>query len=235
MASNLEYDFRMKAAKLAAVAGLALASALCLPPATASAQQAVPHGVAPSVTSPDFGGRGAARGVPPSVTSLGFGQQRFGTAPQTPLRNHRSRNGYGYGGYYYYPFGYGYGYAEDAPIDAPDDDQYQGGPTIFDRRGQGPTASEARTNYSRPPGSQRAELASTPADAEPAAAQPPTILIFKDGHEYELANYAIVGSTLYDLSDGRRHKIALSELDLAATVKQNDARGLDFEVPASAN
>ena len=45
-------------------------------------------------------------------------------------------------------------------------------------------------------------------------------------------NYAIVGSTLYDLSGGQRHKIALTDLDLRATAQQNDDRGVDFELPA---
>jgi len=35
------------------------------------------------------------------------------------------------------------------------------------------------------------------------------------------------------LTGGRRHKIALAELDLIATAKQNDDRGIDFQVPAA--
>ena len=58
------------------------------------------------------------------------------------------------------------------------------------------------------------------------------MLVFKDGHEQQVVNYAIVGSTLYDLSEGRTRKVALTELDLAATVKQNDQRGIDFQLPA---
>jgi hypothetical protein len=58
------------------------------------------------------------------------------------------------------------------------------------------------------------------------------VLVFKDGHQQEVSNYAIVGGTLYDLSDGRSRKIALAQLDLPATVKQNDGRGIDFELPA---
>jgi len=57
--------------------------------------------------------------------------------------------------------------------------------------------------------------------------------VFKDGHQIEVRNYAVIGSTLYDLSPGHRRKIALSELDLATTAKQNDERGIDFQVPAS--
>jgi hypothetical protein len=57
--------------------------------------------------------------------------------------------------------------------------------------------------------------------------------VFKDGHQIEVANYAIVGSMLYDLTGGRRQKIALADLDLAATEKQNEDRGIDFRVPGA--
>jgi hypothetical protein len=60
------------------------------------------------------------------------------------------------------------------------------------------------------------------------------VLIFKDGHQVEVANYAIVGATLYDLSGGRSKKIQLAELDLPATVKENDQRGVEFQLPAQA-
>ena len=40
-----------------------------------------------------------------------------------------------------------------------------------------------------------------------------------------------MGEMLYDLSPGHRRKIALADLDLAATVKQNDDRGIDFRLP----
>ena len=66
----------------------------------------------------------------------------------------------------------------------------------------------------------------------PVADQPQTLLVFKDGHQVEVVNYAIIGSTLYDLTEGHRRKIALSELDLNATAKQNDDRGIDFQLPA---
>ena len=69
-------------------------------------------------------------------------------------------------------------------------------------------------------------------EATPTPDQPRTVLVFKDGHQLEVENYAIVGSTLYDLTEGRRHKIPLSDLDLDATTKQNDERGVDFQVPS---
>jgi hypothetical protein len=33
------------------------------------------------------------------------------------------------------------------------------------------------------------------------------------------------------LSDGRSKKVALAELDVSATVKQNDDRGVEFKLP----
>jgi len=69
--------------------------------------------------------------------------------------------------------------------------------------------------------------------AEPVAAQPLTVLVFKDGHHSDVLNYAIVGDTLFDFSAGRTRKILLADLDLPATHKANDDRGVDFEIPAS--
>jgi hypothetical protein len=65
----------------------------------------------------------------------------------------------------------------------------------------------------------------------PVADQPETVLVFKDGHQIEVQNYAVIGDTLFDLTPGRQHKIQMSELDLDATAKQNDERGIDFRLP----
>ena len=74
-----------------------------------------------------------------------------------------------------------------------------------------------------------------PARAEdPVTAQPSTVLVFKDGHQSDVLNYAIVGDTLFDLGAGRTRKILLADLDLPATHKANDERGVDFQIPASA-
>jgi hypothetical protein len=61
----------------------------------------------------------------------------------------------------------------------------------------------------------------------------PVVLIFRDGHEQEVGNYAIMGGTLYDLDTFVASKIRLAELDLKATMKANEERGLDFSVPAA--
>ena len=66
----------------------------------------------------------------------------------------------------------------------------------------------------------------------PVADQPQTVLIFKDGHQVEVQNYAVVGDMLYDLTPGHHRKIAIADLDLKATAKQNDDLGISFQLAA---
>lgn len=72
--------------------------------------------------------------------------------------------------------------------------------------------------------------------AEQAAPEPdapqPTLLVFKDGHQLEILNYAIVQQTLLDLTPGHARKVALTDLDLEATRTENENRGVTFQVPA---
>ncbi|HXY51725.1 MAG TPA: hypothetical protein VEI01_19920 [Terriglobales bacterium] len=79
-----------------------------------------------------------------------------------------------------------------------------------------------------------------PAPQTPPAPQPhadastrtdlPTILVYPDKHIEEVKNYAIVGETLWIFGDHIK-KIPLMDIDLAATSKLNDERGVYFEVP----
>jgi hypothetical protein len=132
-------------------------------------------------------------------------------------------------------------YVMDPGIDDSMEEDYLGGPTIFDRRGAGeeyrpPQPREKRDHRDRSRDDYRDNSNEAPA-AQPVAEKPtpqqPTVLVFKDGRQSQVLNYAIVGETLYDLSDGRAKKVALAELDLSATEKQNDERGVDFRVPAA--
>lgn len=68
-----------------------------------------------------------------------------------------------------------------------------------------------------------ANLASTPSE-------PPVVLVFRDGHRTEIQNYAIVGQTVWILSDKRATKVPLSELDVDQTTAVNRDRGLTFSV-----
>ncbi len=67
--------------------------------------------------------------------------------------------------------------------------------------------------------------------SEPAAVlqedkTPATVFIFKDGHQLETKNYAIMGETLFDFSGTGLKKIKVADIDTTATVKANDDRGV---------
>jgi hypothetical protein len=59
----------------------------------------------------------------------------------------------------------------------------------------------------------------------------PTLLVFRDKHTQEVQNYAIVGGTLWIFNEQRATKLPLSWLDIEATTKVNDERGVSFAVP----
>jgi hypothetical protein len=67
--------------------------------------------------------------------------------------------------------------------------------------------------------------------SSPAASSKPTELVFRDKHTEEVQNYAIAGQTLWVLTEQLARKIPLSELDVAATKKANEDRGVEFELP----
>jgi hypothetical protein len=202
-----------------------------------------------------------APGVPPSVTSFGFGQntgrtdtivfpaanRQFFNEPDccinplfprnpNPPRLFRHRHHHEFfpagGEVLAVPYAVPYPVAVEPSADeVTDEEDYQGGPTIFDRRGPGERRRLQR-DYAEPlrQDDQPKDSAAATATESPAD-QPQTVLVYKDGHQDEIQNYAVVGEMLYDLSPGHRRKIALADLDLAATVKQNDDRGIDFRLP----
>jgi hypothetical protein len=201
------------------------------------------HGVPPSVTSFGFGGQPGFHGMPASVTSPNFGNQSFRVQHGPEFFQHRRRSGFRsglrspfIGDVVAVPYAYPV-YVGDPGVDDSMETQedYRGGPTIFDRRGPGAedyrrSEAQVRDERIRPEDYRESRESSQPEDV---AEQPRTVLVFKDGRQLEVMNYAIVGTALYDLSDGRTHKVALADLDLTATTKQNDERGVDFQVPAS--
>jgi len=79
-----------------------------------------------------------------------------------------------------------------------------------------------------------ARSAPAPSDEPPGAAvAPATVLVFRDQHQREIQNYAIIGQTLWNFSPQRTEKIPLADLDLTATVKANDDRGNAFRIPSA--
>jgi hypothetical protein len=231
-------------------ASLALLALLLAPALQA---QIKTGGLPPSVTSIGFSPNPVAPGIPPSVTSLGFGEQAplFGCCinPLFPISNRPFFHGHGhhhfprYGGLPIYSMPYAYPPVILEPIDDTMEQDYGPGPTIFDRRASNRSSAAVEQQFDQRLDRlerliDEAEAKTQPATPEPAeepkraaADQPETILVFHDGHTVEVKNYAIVGDVLYDFSTERRHKIALTDLDLTATQKQNEDRGIDFRVP----
>jgi hypothetical protein len=85
---------------------------------------------------------------------------------------------------------------------------------------------------------QRNTAQSAPPTGITSAAQPPvdpTVLVFRDGHQQEVRNYAIVGDTLYDIGGTTAKRIKLADLDLEKTAQVNDQRGVNFQLPKSAD
>ena len=106
------------------------------------------------------------------------------------------------------------------------DDDDQGGPTVFDRRGSGADSYIPPVHYTPAPRPAQNQ------DSDPPAPPPvQTLLVFKDGHKLEVGNYAIVGATLFDLTPGHPRHVQLADLDLSSTQKQNDDRGVNFQLP----
>ena len=231
---------------------LPLLAALAFFPVSSPAQV---NGTPTSVTSPGFAGR-SINGTPSSVTSVGplgyapdFRNGTPGAVPFTHQRGTGDTNQWGTGEhrrhhndnslntplYYAVPVPYA---VEGAPEAAPGDDNYandeadhQGGPTVFDRRGSGERSYVPPVKDVAPAHASERDEAPDPV-AEPEPVQP-TVLVFKDGHQLEVGNYAIVGSTLFEFNSGRSHKIPLSDLNLDATQRENDTRGVVFQVPPS--
>jgi len=198
---------------------------------TTSVAHAQVHAAPPSVTSMGFGGR-AINGSRPSVTSLGprgfTPRSSSGSGSHGPY--HRPRYPQGSIGYFGAPY-FGYydnGYSDDGtnPQNYAAEAQYAGA-----QYEDQPNDGSAPAYVSRPPDPDtQAEVNSALPEATPEPATP-TVLVFKDGHQLEVENYAIVGTTLYDLTEGHRRKVALGDLDLTATSQQNDDRGIDFHIP----
>jgi hypothetical protein len=66
------------------------------------------------------------------------------------------------------------------------------------------------------------------AQARPAS---PIVLVFRDKHSQETENYAIVGQTIWLFNEQRATRIPMSEIDIPATQKANEERGVQFEIP----
>jgi hypothetical protein len=77
-----------------------------------------------------------------------------------------------------------------------------------------------------------------PAAAKPPAPLPPAVLVFRDGHQEQIGQYRIMGTTIYVNTDywssgAWTRTIPLADLDVPATLKLNQQRGANFRLPSS--
>ena len=78
---------------------------------------------------------------------------------------------------------------------------------------------------------QSRELRSAPPPQPKAQIHAETVLVFRDKHTEEIQNYAVVGNTLWVFTELRARKIPIANLDVLATTKANEDRGIDFSLP----
>jgi hypothetical protein len=69
---------------------------------------------------------------------------------------------------------------------------------------------------------------------------PPAVLVFRDGRKEEVSDYTIMSGTIYSKADywnngSWTNKIQIADLDVPATLKLNQERGLEFALPAGPN
>ncbi len=82
---------------------------------------------------------------------------------------------------------------------------------------------------------------STGAQVSPSTTKPqemaPAILVYRDGHTEEVSSYSIIGRMIYTKADywtvgAWTRTIQIADLDIPATMKQNQQRGVRFELPS---
>jgi hypothetical protein len=139
--------------------------------------------------------------------------------------------GYAYPGYYYGGYSYPWFSSDDSYDNSSEllqqNEQLQQqvnnlSNEVAEMRGE-QEAWQSRAPYVAPPAQQ--------AQSKPVPSEP-TTLVFSNGRSEQVNNYAIAGRTLWIFNEQRARRVPLSELDVKATRKANEDRGVDFELPS---
>jgi hypothetical protein len=99
------------------------------------------------------------------------------------------------------------------------------------------------TDYSEKPAmplSATRSVAASKSAVQPPRELPPAVLVFRDGRKEEVSEYTIMNGTIYSNADYWTtgywtRKIQIADLDVPATLKLNQERGLKFVLPAGSN
>lgn len=76
--------------------------------------------------------------------------------------------------------------------------------------------------------------------ATPRAEPPPATFVFRDGHREESSDYSIISGVIYARGDywtsgSWSKQIPIAQLDLPATLRANQERGVAFRLPSAPN
>jgi hypothetical protein len=180
----------------------------------------------------------------PGFAGVQRGGVHFGTGFGHPVSSpfffhHHGRffRSWPYAGYYGYPY-YGYpwyygdnSYSADSYQSYPPSD-YSSAYLESSRDEQAEiNRLENEVDRLREERDARESQASSASQARSKAESQPTQLVFRDKRTEEVQNYAIVGQTFWVFSAQRARKIPLADLDIPATKKANDDRGVEFQLP----
>jgi hypothetical protein len=185
------------------------------------------HGGSAMHSSMHSSGSGAFRG---GGIAHGGGVRIRNGYPYHNYRGYYGRRGYPYYGWGYYPWGWDGWYDNSLNYDSGDQDQDYAG--FY----QAPAPYQESGGLQRDLQTLNGKIDRLQADVEarnrPKSEEPATALVFRDQHVEEVHNYAIARGTLWVLNDHQAgKKIPLAQLDIPATIKMNDGRGVDFQVP----
>lgn len=146
--------------------------------------------------------------------------------------------GYGYGWYAYPPWGLSVGFGDSYSYPA----QPPPAPSYADPDNSSAYAQNSQIQQDeidrlshevhrlREQESRQAESALSPPQSK-AQVHAETVLVFRDKHTEEIQNYAVVGDVLWVFTELRARKFPIANLDVSATTKANDDRGVDFRLP----
>lgn len=194
---------------------------------------------APMMPSPQVGGRGTIGISGPPADGRSFGG-----------RGHGRRSGRGgpivfYGAPYYYPEYYE-SYEQEAP--APQPAPPAPTPVVKNEPLPDPVLLELRGDRWVRVTEFETGAAAAPTPIQRSAARkavaakevPPAILVFRDGHTEDVSSYSIIDGAIYTRADywtegTWSRKIEIADLDVPATLKQNQQRGVKFELPSGPN
>jgi hypothetical protein len=129
----------------------------------------------------------------------------------------------GYGGFYYPTTGYSDPYLDPngyAPPPPPDMAQNDLGGQVQRLSEEIDRLKNAQNAQQDPP--------QPVAAADPQPPAPPITLVLRNGKQLEVQNYAVMDQTFWDFSSQPGRRIPIASIDVDASIRLNEAKGVEF-------